>query len=114
MGETPENWVTHWNGRSPPLKHDLQLKIREEVEEVDGVSKQKKVILVEIEKQVSGKQVFAGLAGIMDTDGLWSPGPASVYTSPGPYSLQASLVIALFWEEALCLNSLGSQGKGKK
>lgn len=53
-----------------PLKHYLQLRTREEVGEVDGLSKWKKVILVEIEKQMSGKQGFAGPAGTMDTDGL--------------------------------------------
>ena len=78
---------------------------------MDGASKQKKVILKEMEKQISGKSVFAGPAGTMDTGEPWSLGPASVPISPGPYSLQ---VITLFWEEALCLNSLGSQGKGKK
>ena len=81
---------------------------------MDGASKQKKVILKEMEKQMSGKQVFAGPAGTMDTGEPWSLGPASVPISPGPYSLQVSLVLTLFWEEALCLNSVGSQGKGKK
>ena len=49
------------------LKHYLQLKTEEEDGEVDGASKQKKVILKEMEKQMSGKQVFAGPAGTMDT-----------------------------------------------
>ena len=35
-------------------------------------------------------------------------------TTPGPHSSQTPLVITLFWERALCLNSLGSQGGGKK
>ena len=63
MGETQEYQVTHEND----LKHYLQLKTKQEVGEVDGASKQKKVILKEMEKQISGKSVFAGPAGTMDT-----------------------------------------------
>lgn len=45
---------------------------------------------MEMEKQMFGKQNFLG----------------HVPRTPSPYSLQLSLVVALFWEEALYLNSL--------
>ena len=62
---------------------------------------------MEIEKQMFGKQMCAGPCRDHGTQsGLCFVGPARVSsTTPSLYSLQITLMIALFWEQALYLNS---------
>ena len=69
---------------------------------------------MEMEKQMFAKQMFAGPCRHNGKQsGLCSPGPAPP-TAPSPGSLQVSLLVALFREQALDLHSLGSEGRGEK
>ena len=68
---------------------------------------------MEMEKQMLGERVFAEPADTMGQSGLWPPGPADFPTTPGPYSLQRSLAIALIWEQALYRDSFRQLGEGQ-
>lgn len=66
-----------------------------------------------MEKQMLGERVFAEPADTMGQSGLWSPGPADPPSTPGPCSLQRSLAIALFGEQALYRNSFRQLEEGQ-
>ena len=68
-----------------------------------GISKGRKTIHIVTEKQMFGKQMFAGCAetkGHRVDSKLCHVFP----TTPNPQSLQISLMIALFWKQVLYLN----------
>ena len=72
-----------------------------------GTLKKRKAIYMELKKEVSGKQMFAGLCRDSVTQSrLWSLGSAVCPPSLNPFSLQRSLVTGLFWEQKILVTDL--------
>ena len=116
MRETQEKWATHQNGPSPHLKYHLQLKTKEDVGG-GALTLQRggRQFTRSRKSKCLVNKCLLGLHRKQDTRwSLISRACRVSPTIPHPYSLQISLVRALFWEQRLHLNSsrqLGGRSK---
>ena len=95
MGEAGENWVTHQNDWTPPLKYHPELKTKEPVGVVIWDLKGEEGSSHGDGEASVCKQVFAGPAETGGHREDWPLGPAEFPSPymPGPYSLQTCLVM---------------------